>query len=139
MNNSPKKLFLISTLLLLNINFHKAIASENDCSKTAMSGLAMAQCSNFERENTDKQVDAIYKKYLEKIQIENPGADGLKKISDLKKSQQNWKLFQAANCEFMGEQQGGSNIWISNFTSQCLIQESKSRISFFEKISKFNH
>jgi uncharacterized protein YecT (DUF1311 family) len=133
-----KRISLVAITLLF-FNSTGALADETECIKNAVGGLGVAQCYNAELGELEKEMNEVYETHIKKIEQKNASTDNRKKSEQLKKSQSTWKSFRDANCDFIGGQKGGSNIWVTTFSSQCMIQETKSRIEFFKKISTFNH
>jgi len=61
---------------------------------------------------------------------ENDPSDRRKNKDQLVKSQTAWKAFAQTNCACIGGDQGGSNLWVTNFASRCELQATRERTAF---------
>lgn len=63
-----------------------------------------------------------------------PDNDNRKEREQLRKSQRAWLIYRNEQCALEGGLQGGSNNWVSTFSSYCEEKETKLRIKFLKTI-----
>ena len=76
-------------------------------------------------------LDRLYQAALAKLPATGPN-DIRKQRSQLVKAEDAWRAYANGQCAFVGGQEGGSNSWVSQFASQCLLDETDKRIAFFQ-------
>lgn len=78
-------------------------------------------------------LNALYEAALSEMPVVNE-LDIRKARQQLVLSQMAWREYVTKNCDFVGGKQGGSNQWVSFFSSECFINEIQKRIEFFRNI-----
>lgn len=132
-----KNFFLVAIALLI-FNSTSALADEAECIKNAAGGLAVAQCYAAQLNESNKKLEALYQAQL-KIMPISDSFDLRKTAAQLEKAQKTWETSRDEGCTFWGGQKGGGNIWITAFTTECLVEETEHRIIFFEQVLTFTH
>lgn len=93
--------------------------------------IEFAQCLSRQLNALQKKLAGVYEGVLQRTP-EHSAFDDRKTRAQLEKAQAAWENYTRANCAYVGAIEGGSNAWVTVFEVQCLIQETKARIQFFE-------
>jgi uncharacterized protein YecT (DUF1311 family) len=107
-----------------------SMASNEGCAQP--SDRAQLECLNQQVAAADPQLNALYQSVLEALPVNDPN-DQRGNRAQLVKAQADWRAFAEANCQYVGASEGGSNLWITNFATRCLLDETRRRILFFER------
>jgi uncharacterized protein YecT (DUF1311 family) len=133
-----KRILILAILTALNIYAHadgkKTANSQNKSPCLTQSGsVETGQCAEERFQAIEKQLGLSYQDALEKLP-ETDSSDDRKTKDQLKKAQNAWKIYRSENCNYIGGIEGGSSLWISIFSTECAIEETKKRIEFFKNL-----
>src|SRR6202012_2041934 len=102
-----------------------ANSSNDDCQDG--SHLEMMQCYSKKMDAAKAELEALYQSALRNRPIDSP-TDSRKARSQLEKAQAAWQKYVDKHCSYVGGLKGGSNAWVSDFASQCEMEEIQKRI-----------
>jgi uncharacterized protein YecT (DUF1311 family) len=108
-----------------------AHADENNCASGA--GNDAAQCEANLLKSLNRQLDRAYNAALLRRPVTS-NWDQRKTRAQLAKSQKAWKAYVEANCEYQGGVDGGESNWVTVFSLDCQIDETRKRISFLRAV-----
>jgi uncharacterized protein YecT (DUF1311 family) len=124
--------FWIGALLALTLPA-VVCAEDKPCSQT--NPLAVLECLNAKTEVAAAELKALYSAVLARRPDAEP-TDTRKEKGQLVKAQQAWRNYVTEHCAFVGGLEGGSNLWVTTFTMQCVLQETQERIDFFKDLTE---
>jgi uncharacterized protein YecT (DUF1311 family) len=124
-------IFLIGSLMLILPRFSFAA---DDCGKKFPDHISEVQCINQVNKKLDDELNSVYKEALA-ARPEKDQWDGRKDSEQLRKSQRAWLKFKEENCTLIGGLEGGSNLSVSEFDSQCTKEETIARIKFLRRVA----
>ena len=130
-HTSGVAIFLASFLILIMPGYSFA-ASE--CDSKFPDHMSEVQCINQESKKLDDELNSAYKAALA-ARPEKDQWDSRKNSEQLRKSQRAWLKFKEENCTLIGGLEGGSNLWVSEFDSQCVKDETVARTRFLRRIA----
>lgn len=120
-----RQLILISALSLFALSAHAAAETAPDACNQAAS-IEIAQCKAAQLKAEEARLDAVYAAALAGLP-ERDTTDSRKGKDQLRKSQIAWLKYRNDNCDYVGGQEGGSNIWVTIMSTDCAIAETKAR------------
>jgi uncharacterized protein YecT (DUF1311 family) len=82
----------------------------------------------------NEKVDSAYRKALY-ARPERDDFDLRKNRDQLRKSQVAWLAYKDENCTLVGGLEGGSNLWVTQFSAECEIDEIEKRIDFLQRVA----
>jgi len=107
-------------------------ASSEPCD--AQDHLSEVRCTAAEVARLNEELGAAYQKALD-ARPERDEFD-LRKVRDqLRKSQLAWEKYKDENCTLLGGLEGGSNLWVTDFSEQCEKDEIQKRIEFLNRVA----
>ncbi|NVZ99154.1 lysozyme inhibitor LprI family protein [Pseudomonas gingeri] len=109
-----------------------AVADDKPCS-TQNSSIGIAQCKAEKLKDLNAVLDAHYRDALNKLP--EVGSEDVRKTKEqLKKAQSAWQVYRDENCSYVGGLQGGSSMWVTIFSVDCVLEETERRIEFFKNL-----
>ena len=111
------------------------LAADSTC-LTQNSSIEITQCEGERLSLAEEQLDLWYQEALKKLP-ETSDWDKRKTQAQLKKAENAWQIYRDENCNYVGGLQGGNNIWVTIFSTECLIKETENRIEFFKKFPTY--
>jgi uncharacterized protein YecT (DUF1311 family) len=129
-SKSYKKDFIF---MLFGLGFCMGVFAGDGPCTTQNNSIGIAQCKAEKLKALEAELDSSYLKALDKM----PGVgigDARKNKDQLKKSQSAWKVYRDENCSYLGGLQGGSSMWVTIFTVDCVLVETEKRIDFFRHL-----
>ena len=106
------------------------IKAQDDCAQG--SDREQVVCLAQKIDIADQELEMVYRAVLAKMP-ENDPSDRRKNKDQLVKSQTAWKAFIQANCAYIGGDEGGSNLWVTNFASRCELRATRERTAFLRR------
>jgi uncharacterized protein YecT (DUF1311 family) len=100
---------------------------------TGNNSLELAQCLAGNLKVAEDRLNSIYQVSLEKLP-ETSEWDTRKTKGQLVKAQNAWRIYRDENCTYLGGLQGGDNMWVTIFGTECAIDETNKRIEFFKHL-----
>jgi uncharacterized protein YecT (DUF1311 family) len=135
MNRAEHKWMLLGQLIGVLISITYCVASAaNECDKNFSDHMSEVQCINQVNKKLDGELNAAYQAALA-TRPEKDDWDLRKNRQQLRKSQRAWLKFKDENCTLIGGLEGGNNLSVSEFDSQCEMKEITERINFLKRIS----
>jgi uncharacterized protein YecT (DUF1311 family) len=120
--------------ILIVVMPHVALADEvagDPCTKSH--NVAEVQCLGKKIEAAEKELDQLLSATLATLP-DSDSNDIRKGKAQLRKAQNAWRSYRDENCQFIGGLQGGSNLWVTHFAADCMLDETKKRIEFFNRL-----
>lgn len=109
-----------------------ASAGDTPCA-VANSSLGDAQCAAQKLTNLDAELESVYQAALEKLP--DVSHRDIRKAKDqLRKAQSAWYIYRDENCDYVGGLQGGNNMSVTEFSTECALEETEKRIDFFRHL-----
>lgn len=123
-----KTLFLVISL----IGCGAAHAEDSPCS-AAGGSLGGAQCVAQKLTSLEGELESVYQSALDKLP--DVSRRDIRKAKDqLRKAQSAWRIYRDENCDYVGGLQGGSNMSVTEFSTECALEETEKRIDFFRNL-----
>lgn len=110
-----------------------ASAADNPC-LTQNGSMETAQCMAEKLKSVEAQLDSSFQEALETRPDAGDLVDIRKTKAQLKKAQNAWRVYRNENCSYVGGLQGGSDIWVTIFSTECALHETERRIEFFKNL-----
>ena len=105
-------------------------ATGEDVSCVLEDHRAISQCLTKQLIAAEESLEAIYQATLSKLPESDP-MDIRKGRPQLVKAQEAWKAYVKEQCDLVGGLTGGNNFWVSEFSRDCAIDETRKRLQFF--------
>ncbi len=128
---TPNVAVFLSCFLILLVPGFSFAASE--CGNKNTDHMSEVQCINQENKKLDDELNSVYKAAVA-ARPEKDQWDSRKDSEQLRKSQRAWLKFKEENCTLIGGLEGGSNLSVSEFDSQCVREETIARIKFLRRV-----
>jgi len=94
-------------------------------------GMDAYACAEHQLERTERRLTIAYRETLATLP-DTDDRDKRKTKAQLVAAQKAWLAYRDANCDFQGGMEGGSNAWVSTFSTDCKIAETKKRIVYLK-------
>lgn len=126
----------IRPILSLAVLISLPVSAQDQPSEVCDRGdhLHQLQCLGKEIDLLSKELDSAYRQALT-ARPEKDALDARKDREQLQKSQLAWSKYTNENCALLGGLEGGSNLWVTDFASQCEKDEIQKRIEFLKKVA----
>lgn len=110
-------------------HYERRIAELSCDPKSQMAGSAIGsnQCSTFSLRDLDRELVALEERYGKKVADETNNPEYTKRTFTAE--QKAWRGYRAAQCDFYGATEGGSDGWKNAFAGICEVDETKKRIA----------
>jgi uncharacterized protein YecT (DUF1311 family) len=121
-------------MIALVIAFATATANPaTDWNRICSSGGGMDAyaCAEHHLEGIERRLATVYRKTLSTLPDQDDW-DKRKTRAQLVKAQKAWASYRDANCDFQGGLEGGAPQWVSTFSTECKIAETKKRIAYLK-------
>jgi len=134
--NSRSRRLCISVLCLsvLCLLTPKLAVAAGECDKNFPEHISEVQCINQLNKKLDDELNQAYQAALAK-RPEKDAWDSRKEREQLRKSQRAWLKLREENCTLIGGLEGGNNLWVSEFISHCVQEETIARTKFLRRIA----
>ena len=96
--------------------------------------ISQVRCLGLQIDRLNTELDSAYRQALN-ARPEKDGSDSRKDRDQLQKSQLVWLKYKDENCALIGGLEGGSNLWVTDFTAQCEKDEIQKRIEFLKRVA----
>lgn len=134
-NRGMKTYIAIFGLFLLSASTG-VLPKESDCGAGAH--LEQVQCAGGDLQALEAELEKLYRATLAKLPDDSK-SDKRKGKPQLERAQQAWLEYRDEHCNFIGGIQGGSTLSVTDFATQCAIEETRNRIRFFENVPWGDH
>ena len=101
---------------------------------SSCTGLDAYACAEHDLARLEQRLAIAYNKTLSTLPDEDHW-DDRKTKPQLVKAQKAWFAYRDANCDFQGGFEGGIPQWVSTFSTDCKIAETKKRIAYLNHYS----
>lgn len=127
-----KAAFVIVGFVIISSSAYADDALKNNVCNTG-AGRDQVQCDSEKLNTLNAQLTKVYQSALLRRPVTYEW-DDRKTRGQLVKSQAAWSAYVEANCVYVGGVEGGNGNWVSAFSLECQIDETKKRIAFLKAV-----
>lgn len=125
-------MYMKKIVAILLLSYTAIATAQNDPCANENTAMAVAQCDSEKLKTAEAALDEIYQNSLKDLPDTKTYPWDRRKTKDqLEKSQSSWFIYRNENCNYLGGLQGNNSTYITIFSTECSIKETKSRIDFF--------